>query len=87
MTSRAIALATSWLVFVTAAYAQGSYDDLVALVNERAGAKVELTVKEATKVAALQRSISELQSVLPPDSSGQPTAADVSRAYAPLSSL
>lgn len=64
-----------------------SYDDLVALVNERAGAKVELTVKEATKVAALQRSISELQAVLPPDSSGQPTAADVSRAYARLSSL
>jgi len=64
-----------------------SYDDLVQLVNERAGAKVELTAKEAIKVAALQRSISDLQSALPPDNSQQPSAAAVSRAYVRLSSL
>lgn len=64
-----------------------SYNDLVELVNERAGAKVELTAKEAIKVAELQRSISTLQSSLPPDTSQQPTSADVARAYTRLSSL
>ncbi len=62
-----------------------AYDDLVELVNERAGAKVELTVKEATRVAALQRSVSELQALLPEDFSQGPTSAEVARAYVRLS--
>ena len=60
------------------------YDDLVEQVNEHAGAKIELSSKEAIKVAELQRSISQLSSQLPPDASTQPTAAAVARAYVRL---
>ena len=61
-----------------------TYDDLVERVNEQAGAKIELSVKEALRVADLQRSISDLQSQLPPDASQQPTAQAVARAYVRL---
>lgn len=60
------------------------YDELVQQVNDHAGAKIELTSKEAIKVAALQSSISQLSSQLPPDASTQPTAAAVARAYVRL---
>jgi len=60
------------------------YDDLVEQVNAHAGAKIELSSKEAIKVAELQRSISQLSSQLPPDASSQPTAAAVARAYVRL---
>jgi len=60
------------------------YDALVEQVNAQAGAKIELTSKEAIRVADLQRSISELQSQLPPDASQQPTASAVARAYVRL---
>ena len=62
-----------------------TYDDLVQQVNDHAGAKIELSSKEAIRVADLQRSISELSSQLPPDASQQPTAAAVARAYVRLS--
>lgn len=62
-----------------------AYDDLVTLINDHAGAKVELTVKEAKRVEELQKSISTLQASLPPDASQQPTANDVARAYTRLS--
>ena len=62
-----------------------AYDDLVELVNARAGAKVELKAKDAIKVAELQSSISQLQAALPPDTTQQPTSADVARAYVRLS--
>lgn len=61
-----------------------AYDELVELVNERAGAKVELTVKEAKRVEELQRSISDLEALQPADIAQQPTPGQVARAYARL---
>lgn len=61
---------------------QREYERLVEEVNNYAGAKLVLNVQESIRVAALENTINELSSSLPPDPSSQPTAADVSRAYA-----
>ncbi len=58
-----------------------AYDDLADLINDRAGAKIQLSARETMRVADLERSILELQSQLPPDASEQPTAQQVSNAY------
>lgn len=57
------------------------YDQLVELVNKHVGEKLSLNSKDSIRVASLQATITELQSSLPADTSGQPTAADVARAY------
>lgn len=63
---------------------QKQYDELVELVNNHAGAKLVLNAKESKRVYDLQQSISQLSSLLPADTSGQPTAAAVARAYTRL---
>lgn len=62
-----------------------TYDDIVELINDHAGIKVELTAAESDKVAALERSIVALQSALGPDLSQEPTPQAVARAYISLS--
>jgi len=61
-----------------------TYDDLTKLINDHAGVKVQLTSREAIRVADLEKSIIDLQGQLPPDISTQPTPQAVSRAYARL---
>ena len=61
-----------------------AYDDLAELINERAGAKIQLSARDMIRVAELENSILDLQSLLPPDPSQQPTAQQVSRAYSRL---
>ena len=63
---------------------RNSYDDLAELINDAAGAKIQLTAKEARRVAELEESIISLQGQLGADPSQQPTAAAVSRAYTRL---
>ncbi|MGH1353401.1 MAG: hypothetical protein ACRBBN_21715, partial [Methyloligellaceae bacterium] len=58
------------------------YNRLVKQVNDYAGAKLVLNVRESTRVYNLQKTIDDLSSSLPPDPSSQPTAASVARAYA-----
>lgn len=61
-----------------------TYDDIVKLINDHVGVKIELTVVESTKVAALESSIINFQNILGPDISQQPTAQAVSNAYVAL---
>ncbi len=58
-----------------------AYDDLAELINERAGAKIQLSARDTMRVAELENSIFNMQSQLPPDASQQPTSQQVSRAY------
>lgn len=58
-----------------------AYDDLAVLINDHVGAKIQLSSKEALRVAQLESSITSLQGQLPADISQQPTPQDVSRAY------
>ncbi len=60
------------------------YDELARLTNLHVGEKLVLNSREAIRVANLQTSINSLQSSLPADTSGQPTAAAVARAYTRL---
>ena len=62
----------------------GAYDDIVELINDHTGVKIELTAAESSKVAALESSIAQFQSILGPDLSQQPTAQAVANAYATL---
>ncbi len=62
-----------------------TYDDIVELINDHTGIKLELTAVESDKVAALERSIVALQSSLEPDLSQEPTPQAVARAYISLS--
>jgi hypothetical protein len=62
-----------------------TYDDIVELINDHAGVKIELTAAESIKVAALESSIAQFQSILGPDLSQQPTAQAVANAYIALS--
>lgn len=60
------------------------YDALVEQANEHAGAKLLLNVRDTARVQALEETIAQVSSLLPDNSVGQPTAADVSRAYSRL---
>ena len=57
------------------------YDDLADLINQTAGAEIQLSSRDAIRVAELEGSIIDLQATLPPDISQQPTPGDVARAY------
>jgi hypothetical protein len=61
-----------------------TYDDIVELINNHLDVKVELTAAETAKVAALESSIAQFQSILGPDLSQQPTAQAVANAYVSL---
>ena len=61
-----------------------TYDDIVELINDHAGVKIELTAAESSKVAALEGSIAQFQSILGPDLSQQPSAQAVANAYTAL---
>lgn len=61
-----------------------AYDDIVELINDHAGVKIELSTTESAKVAALERSIAQFQSSLGPDPSQQPSARAVANAYTAL---
>ncbi len=61
-----------------------AYDDLAVLINERAGAKIQLSAKENIRVAELESSIINLQALSPPNFGQQPTSQQVSRAYTRL---
>ena len=60
------------------------YDDLAELINDHVGVKLQLNAKESIRVAELEKSILQLQEILPPDISQQPTSQSVARAYARL---
>jgi len=62
-----------------------AYDDIVELINDHTGVKLELTASESDKVASLESSIVKFQSTLGPDISQQPTPQTVTRAYVSLS--
>lgn len=59
-----------------------AYDDIVELMNDHTGVKVEITAAETRRVEALQKAISDFQSRLPDFS--QPSASQAARAYASL---
>jgi len=61
-----------------------TYDDLVRQVNDHADAKLLLNARESIRVYELQKSIEQLSELLPPDTSGQPTAAQAASIYARL---
>jgi hypothetical protein len=61
-----------------------AYDDLAERINEHTAAKVQLSSREAIRVAELEKSILQLQELLPDDPARQPTAQAVARAYARL---
>jgi len=61
-----------------------AYDDVVGLMNEHAGRKIELSADESDRVIALERSITQFQGSLGPDLSQQPTPQAVSNAYVAL---
>ncbi len=61
-----------------------TYDDIVELINDHAGVKIELTAQESDKVAVLQSSIANFQGLLGPDPSTQPSAQAVANAYIAL---
>lgn len=58
-----------------------TYDDLAVLINEQAGAKIQLSSRDSIRVSELEGSIINLQQLLAADISGQPTPGDVARAY------
>lgn len=59
-----------------------TYDDVVELINDHAGVKVELTAAETRRVEALERAITDLQGSLPNVS--QPSSQQAARAYVAL---
>jgi len=61
-----------------------AYDDLADLINETAGVEIQLSSRDSIRVAELESSIINLQQLLPPDISQQPTPQDVTRAYTRL---
>ncbi len=61
-----------------------TYDDIVELINNHTGVKIELTAEESRKVAALESSIATFQGSLGPDPSQQPSAQAVANAYVAL---
>jgi len=61
-----------------------TYDDIVELINDHAGVKIELTAQESDKVAVLQSSIANFQGLLGPDPSTQPSVQAVANAYIAL---
>ncbi|MFQ5625267.1 MAG: hypothetical protein ACE5FM_01265 [Methyloligellaceae bacterium] len=61
-----------------------AYDDIVELINDHAGVKIELTSQESDKVDTLKRSIEQFENSLGPDISKQPTPQAVARAYTAL---
>ncbi|RME99829.1 MAG: hypothetical protein D6773_12350, partial [Alphaproteobacteria bacterium] len=61
-----------------------TYDDIVELINDHVGRKVELTARESDRVIALERSIDLFEARVGPDLSQQPTPQAVSRAYTAL---
>ncbi len=61
-----------------------TYDDIVELINDHAGMKIELTAQEADKVTALERSIASFQGSLGPDLNTQPTPQAVENTYTAL---
>ncbi len=60
------------------------YDDLAEQINATAGAHIQLSARDSIRVAALEDTILKMQENLPPDTSSQPTSAQVSRAYTRL---
>jgi hypothetical protein len=62
-----------------------AYNEAVEAINDHVGIKIELTAKEAVRVAELESSIASLQALVPPDIASQPTPAQVARAYVRLS--
>lgn len=64
-----------------------TYDDIVKLINDHAGVKIELTVQETDRVEALQNSIARFEGSLGPDLSQQPTPQAVARAYSSLAGV
>lgn len=61
-----------------------TYDNIVTLMNDHVGHKVELSVKDSNRVIALERSIALFQGSLGPDLSKQPTPQAVANAYVSL---
>lgn len=61
-----------------------TYDDVVELINNHAGVKIELTTAESNKVAALESSIAQFQGAIGPDPASQPSAQAVANAYTAL---
>jgi hypothetical protein len=59
-----------------------TYDDIVALINDHAGVKVELTVAETRPVEALQKAIADFHGQIPDFS--RPLAQQAARAYTAL---
>ena len=64
-----------------------AYDDIVKLINDHAGVKIELTAQETDRVEALESSISRFEGSLGPDLSQQPTPQAVARAYSSLAGV
>lgn len=60
------------------------YDDLAELINDHVGEKIQLSSAESLRVAELEKSILQLQELLPADAGSQPTPQAVARAYARL---
>lgn len=58
-----------------------AYDDLAILINDHVGAKLQLNSRETIRVAELESSIINLQGLLAPDITQQPTPQAVARAY------
>ena len=61
-----------------------TYNDIVELMNDHVGTKVELTAEQNNRVIALERSIAQFQGSLGPDLSQQPTPQAVANAYTAL---
>lgn len=61
-----------------------TYDDIVVLINDHIGAKVELSTRESDRVASLEASITQFQAFVGADLSQQPTPQAVARAYTSL---
>lgn len=61
-----------------------TYDDIVELINDHIGAKVELSSRESDRVASLEASIEQFQAFVGADLSQQPTPQAVARAYTSL---
>jgi len=59
-----------------------AYDDIVKLINDHAGAKVELSAAEVRRVEALQSAIKNFQALLP--NVAQPSAQQAANAYVAL---
>lgn len=62
-----------------------TYNDIVELMNDHSGLKIELTAEESDRIIVLERSIAGFQNSLGPDLSQQPTPQAVANAYISLS--